>query len=168
MPPGRLLPSLVLALFGLALAAVPGSTSWPAPPFSAERLDRPGAVLDLAETLGRRPVVLNFWASWCVPCRVEAPVLRDAERRYRGRVLFVGVNLQDTRKGAETFMETFFWTFPNVRDPRGAVARRYRVGGIPTTVFIDAGGRVVRVWTGPLDPERLEAFLRALIGTPEG
>ena len=151
-----------IALAGAALAAVPGPASWPAPPFAAERLDRPGSVLDLAETLGRRPIVLNFWASWCVPCRIEAPVLRDAERRYRGRVLFVGVNVQDTRAGAERFLAAFFWTFPNVRDARGAIARRYRVGGLPTTVFVNARGEVVRLHTGPLDAAGLEAYLEAL------
>jgi len=166
MPLIRLALVCATALLGAVFAVVPGPTSWPAPAFAAERLDHPGEVLDLGSELGRRPIVLNFWASWCGPCRVEAPLLRDAERRYRDRVLFVGVNLQDTRKGAQAFLETFFWAFPNVRDARGRVARRYRVGGIPTTVFIDARGRVVRVWTGPLDAGRLDAFLSALTEKP--
>ena len=126
----------------LALAATPGPAAWPAPAFRAERIDAPGRVLDLSEHLGRLPIVLNFWASW--------------------RVLFVGVNLQDTPGGARAFLQTYFWSFPNVRDAHGELARAYRVVGLPTTVFINAAGQVVRVHAGPLTAERLEAFVSAL------
>ncbi len=146
----------------LALAATPGPAAWPAPAFRAERIDAPGRVLDLSEHLGRLPIVLNFWASWCAPCRVEAPLLRNEEARQRGRVLFVGVNLQDTPGGARAFLQTYFWSFPNVRDAHGELARAYRVVGLPTTVFINAAGQVVRVHAGPLTAERLEAFVSAL------
>jgi cytochrome c biogenesis protein CcmG/thiol:disulfide interchange protein DsbE len=158
--------TLGLALGPAARAAAPGATVWPAPAFSAERLDRPGEVLRLGDALGRQPVVLNFWASWCAPCRVEAPLLRDAARRHQGRVLFVGVNVQDTRRGAERFLATFFWTFPNVQDRHGKIARSYRVSGLPTTVFVNAAGQVVRLHTGPLDAAGLEAYLALL--TPAG
>ena len=150
----------------LALAATPGPSTWPAPAFRAARIDAPGRVLDLSEHLGRRPVVLHFWASWCAACRAEAPALREAEARLRGRVLFVGVDMQDSPGDARDFLQTYAWSFLNVRDPWGAVARRYRVGGVPTTVFIDAAGRVVRVHAGPLTAERLAAYVRALTQPP--
>lgn len=162
----RLAAACAVAFLGMVFAVTPGSSSWAAPTFAAERLDLPGEVLDLSKELGRRPIVLYFWASWCEACKAEAPLLESAWRRYRDRALFVGIDLQDTRKGGRPFMESYRWTFPNVRDPHGNVARSYRIAGIPTTVFIDASGQIVALWTGPLDAERLDTFLEALIGRP--
>jgi thiol-disulfide isomerase/thioredoxin len=91
------------------------------------------------------PVVLNLWASWCPPCRDEAPLLAAAHRRYGDEVHFVGVDLEDTKDGAVKFMEAFGIEFPSLFDPQGEIARAFGLRGIPVTVvFDDAGDEVFR------------------------
>jgi cytochrome c biogenesis protein CcmG/thiol:disulfide interchange protein DsbE len=89
-------------------------------------------------------VVLNFWASWCIPCREEAPTLERAWRRARAAgILFLGLNMQDFPEDARAFMREFDNTYLNVRDQSNGVARDWGVTGIPETFFITARGRVV-------------------------
>lgn len=96
-----------------------------------------------------RPVVMNFWASWCVPCRAEAPNLERAWQTYRPRgVVFLGVDVADTEADARAFIATFKVSYLNVRDPSQHVMSAYRVTGIPTTVFIDRAGRIQRRYAG--------------------
>jgi cytochrome c biogenesis protein CcmG/thiol:disulfide interchange protein DsbE len=102
------------------------------------------------------PVVLNFWASWCVPCREEAPTLERAWRRARGvGVLFLGLNMQDLTGDARAFIREFDNSYLNVRDQSNGVARDWGVTGIPETFFITARGRVVGHVIGVVSPERL-------------
>jgi cytochrome c biogenesis protein CcmG, thiol:disulfide interchange protein DsbE len=97
----------------------------------------------LAELRGRR-VVLNLWASWCVPCRQEAPLLQRTWRAVRDRgVLFVGLDMQDLTGDARDFLDEFRIDYLNVRDRGDAVARRYGVTGVPETFFIAPSGRIV-------------------------
>jgi len=91
------------------------------------------------------PVVLNFWASWCVPCAQEAPLL---ERIWRGQakprgVLFLGLNMQDVTSDADNFMNHFGVDYLNIRDPSNDVARSYGVTGLPETFFISPSGLIV-------------------------
>lgn len=93
-------------------------------------------------------MVLNFWASWCVPCRKEFPLLK----RYEGAQV-LGVIFQDSDDSARSFMAEQRATWPGLRDPRGQIAAAYGVGkkpGIPVTVFIDAAGKVTGIHLGPL------------------
>ena len=95
-----------------------------------------------------KPVVINFWASWCVPCRKEAPELSRFDRDKRARAHLVGVNYEDAKGDALAFLREFQWRFPNVRDPRGELGGRYRLVGLPTTFVVDARGRIARELTG--------------------
>ncbi|MEJ7893861.1 MAG: TlpA disulfide reductase family protein [Solirubrobacteraceae bacterium] len=111
--------------------------------------------LSLAELRGT-PVVLNFWASWCVPCRIEAPVLEQGWRAARGQgVLFLGLNLQDVREDAREFIERFKSTFPHVREPDKRTLQSYGGTGLPETYFIRADGRVVGHVIGAISSAQL-------------
>ncbi len=121
-----------------------------------------GESLRLADLRGT-PVVVNFWASWCPPCRQEAPLLERTWRAYRARgVTFVGVDIWDSDADARRFLRDFAITYPNGPDP-GAVALDYGLTGIPETYFIDRDGQVVRKWIGPFTEESLRALLDELL-----
>ncbi|MDQ3677714.1 MAG: TlpA family protein disulfide reductase [Actinomycetota bacterium] len=124
------------------------------------------ANVDLRELRGT-PVVLNFWASWCIPCREEAPLLQRAWRSHGKRgALFVGLNMQDVRSDAHGFLKAFKQTYPNVRDPDNSTARAWGVSGIPETFFIGRDGRIVGHVIGVVSPEQLEQGIAgALRGT---
>jgi len=118
----------------------------PAPAFRLARLD--GGEVDLASLRGRF-VVMNFWASWCVPCKDEAPLVERVWREYRDRgVVVIGVNVQDLESEARKFIANMGVTYPNVRDRDGTVSRAYGITGIPETFFIDRQGRVIRKFPG--------------------
>ena len=113
-----------------------------APSFSLRRIDGAGT-LDLASLRGKA-VVLNFWASWCVPCKGEAAMLEQAWRQYRGQgVVFLGVDYHDVTSDARTFLTHHGITYPTVQDGSGAVGDRYGLTGVPETYFIDRRGRLV-------------------------
>ncbi len=140
----------------------------PAPAFALEPLpsfrERWGGEMNLADYLGKQPIVLNFWASWCYPaCYEEAPILEAAWRRWGDRVLFVGVNTQDEIDKAEKFVTQFGLSFPNLYDPRGRVGIDYGMYGVPETFAISAGGRVVRRHAGSIDAAQLEALIREVL-----
>jgi len=131
-----------------------------APAFTLERLDGKG---DLAlDSLRGKTVVLNFWASWCGPCRDEAPLLEEAADRWRAKdVAFVGVDVKDFRGDARDFLARYGVTYPNVYDGKGSTIGRYGVTGYPETYFIDAEGRVRYRIAGPIeDADELDAGIR--------
>ena len=119
-----------------------GGRTPPAPQFALSRLDAPGK-LALASLRGK-VVVLNFWASWCVPCKAEAPRLEAAWQRYRDKgVVVVGVDAQDFSGDAKHFVRKHKLTYPNVHDGPGNVLPKYGVTGFPETYFVDRRGRLV-------------------------
>jgi cytochrome c biogenesis protein CcmG, thiol:disulfide interchange protein DsbE len=119
-----------------------GGRTPPAPQFALSRLDAPGK-LALASLRGK-VVVLNFWASWCVPCKSEAPRLEAAWQRYRSNdVVVLGVDAQDFSGDAKRFMQKYKLTYPNVHDGPGDVLPKYGVTGFPETYFVDRRGRLV-------------------------
>jgi cytochrome c biogenesis protein CcmG/thiol:disulfide interchange protein DsbE len=138
-----------------------------APAFVLERLDREDEKLALSSLRGKA-VVLNFWASWCKPCKEEAPHLEQVWRDERTRGLVVlGLDSKDFRQDARRFVRRFDWTFPVVFDGEGDVSKTYGVTGYPETFVIDRAGRVVDAIVGAVnsseDRERLrDAIDRAL------
>ena len=117
--------------------------------------------LSVAELRGT-PFVLNLWASWCVPCREEAPILADGWRNHGPQgVLYLGLNMQDVTDDALDFVEEFDVRYPNVREPDNATAQAYGATGIPETYFVSARGRVVGHVIGVVTEEQLDAGARA-------
>lgn len=118
-----------------------------APSVAGETLS--GDSLSLADLRGE-VVVLNFWASWCVPCRTEHAVFRRAEREYGDGVRVVGVVYQDSREAAVRFMDRLGGEWPSLLDPAGRIAIDYGVYGVPETFFISPDGTVARKHVGPV------------------
>jgi cytochrome c biogenesis protein CcmG/thiol:disulfide interchange protein DsbE len=148
-----------------ALAADVASGKAPAAPrFTLRRLDGEGE-LDLASLRGR-VVLLNFWASWCGPCKQEAGLLEQAWRRWRSRgVVFVGVDAQDFDTDARRFVRRHGITYANVHDGPGTTSARYGVSGFPETWFVDRSGKlVVEHVSGPLAADRIDRDLRLALG----
>lgn len=135
----------------------------PAPAFALDNLIE-GEPRVALEDLRGRPVVLNFWASWCVPCRREMPVLASAHRRVGDTVAFVGVNHQDNRSAALDLAAATGVAYDSGFDPHGRVARSYSLFGLPTTVFISSEGDVLERHTGELSREQLGAALARVFG----
>lgn len=107
-----------------------------------------------------QPVVLNFWASWCAPCKEEMPEFVAAAERYQeDGLVVVGINAGESASQAAPFMQQYGITFPVGLDERGDVQQLYNVRGLPTTVFIDREGRVTERWAGLLTANALEELL---------
>ncbi|CAI8006512.1 Thiol:disulfide interchange protein CycY, partial [Geodia barretti] len=109
-------------------------------------------------------VLVDFWASWCAPCRQEAPVLEQIYREYAGSdVEFVGVNIWDLPDNAATYVEDFEISYPNGVDADGIIAIDYGVKGIPEKFFIDRDGVVRQKFVGPIRPDKLRETLDQLL-----
>jgi len=122
----------------------------------------PAPVLHLASFRGK-PVVVNFWASWCDPCKHEAHLLESTWQRARSQsVVFIGVDYEDTRSDGLNFLHTYGITYANVVDSNGATAINYGVTGVPESYFIDCRGVVVHKVTGELSEQTLEGNLQML------
>ncbi len=134
----------------------------PAPSFELAdvRQDEPSVSLP---SFRGKPVVLNFWASWCVPCRREMPVFQAVADQFEGRVAFVGVNHQDSRRLALELLSETGVRYPSAYDPDGKVANAYRLFGMPTTVFISPQGSIVERRTGEMSGPELERAVERLL-----
>jgi cytochrome c biogenesis protein CcmG/thiol:disulfide interchange protein DsbE len=112
-----------------------------------------------------RPVVVNIWASWCTPCRSEAPLLRAAAAEYGDRVDFVGVAVRDSQDGARTFIGEFSLTgLEHYFDPTGAVPASVGGRGVPITFFFAPGGDLVRMHSGVIDERTLVLLIDEVLG----
>lgn len=130
----------------------------PAPNVRLEYLD--GGVQDLAEVAGRgTPVVMNFWASTCVPCLAEMPAFEQVRAETEGELTFVGVNVADTQAAADEMVQRTGIRFRSARDPRSEIFAVYGGIALPRTVLIDGDGVVVATHTGELDEVTLTKLL---------
>lgn len=138
--------------------AIPSTlTGKPAPDFTLTLFD--GQTVRLSDFKGK-VVFLNFWASWCPPCRAEARLLEQSWQRVKDQgVVFLGVDIQDTEEAARRFVQEFGITYPNGRDPNNRIAIDFGVYGIPETFFIDKEGRITYKHIGGLDWETIAAKL---------
>ena len=138
----------------------------PAPDFTVSVLNAaPGqpTSIHLASLKGKA-VVVNFWASWCVPCADEAPVMEQAWQTYQSKnVVFVGVVYQDTQQNALDFVQQYNVTYPVGPDPNGAISIAYGVTGVPETVFINPKGIIVSKFGGQEDQATIDASINGLL-----
>ena len=140
-----------------------------APDFLLESLD--GEALRLSDFQGQA-LIVNFWATWCTPCRLETPMLIQTYERNRGQgLVIVGVNIQEADERARAFASEFGVSYAIVMDRRGEVAKTWRVGGagggLPTTYFIDSRGVTRKIVLGALQQRDLDEGLALVLGQAE-
>ena len=160
-------PLLILAVWGALLLARPGvpmvvRVGDPAPAFSLADLD--GNPIRLADLRGR-PVIVNFWASWCGPCVEEFPLLTSAAAAHEADGLaIVGIVFQDRSEAARAFLARMGASWPAAMDPGDAIANRFGIVGPPDTFFIDRNGVVVGRQIGQLSAADLDRGLAQILG----
>lgn len=142
-----------------------------APPFELKTFD--GETIRLSELRGK-PVIVNFWASWCIPCRQEAPLLQQVWDKYRSQELvLIGVDYVDTEDAARAFMKEFGVTYPNGPDVGTRIAQAFHITGVPETYFItragklldgkDSTGRANGNWIGVISEAALKERIEKLL-----
>ncbi len=110
-----------------------------------------------------KPVIVNFWASWCAPCKAEAPLLERAHRRLTARGgTVLGVTVSDASDDSRAFMRKYGITFPSVRDVEGELAEDFETKGVPESFAVDAEGRVVAISRGQVDRAFVDEALRRI------
>jgi thiol-disulfide isomerase/thioredoxin len=161
------IPVVVVAVLWAFAAArgrpTPGEAvalSGPMPEIRAEALD--GGAIDPSHYRGK-VVVVNFWASWCGPCRREQPGLQRLSEEYEGRVVFLGVNFRDDEAAARAYVREFEVTYRSAVDDTGALAHRFQVPYLPATIIADAGGELRWRLLGAQPEARLRGYLDDLL-----
>lgn len=108
------------------------------------------------------PVVLNFWATWCDPCRAEMPVLEEFYQKFNSKMVILAVNVDEEEPQVRSFVDQYGLSFPILLDSGGVIARQYRVFGMPTTFFLDQQGKIQIIHTGALSEKTLERYLQKI------
>lgn len=151
-----------------SVVIVPEAERVAAPEITGETLD--GKPFNLADYKGK-VVPLNIWASWCAPCRAEAPALEQLSRELGPKgVQFVGINTRDTKPAAQAFVKRFDLTYPDVWDPDGKIQLQFRgtlpPQAIPSTLVVDRQGRVAARILGKIDRTQIRELLTDLLAEP--
>jgi cytochrome c biogenesis protein CcmG/thiol:disulfide interchange protein DsbE len=156
---------IALLVFGLTTTGNDNSIdnavargNFPAAPTLALPLLQGTGNRTLADYRGR-VVVLNFWASWCDPCRAEAPLLEQAQRKLAGTGTVLGVTYRDTTPDSLAFMRQYGLTYPSVRDVDGKLAQSYGTKALPETFVIDRSSRIVGVSRGEISQKFLDSAI---------
>ena len=160
---GLVIASALIAVLFAGLGKNPSEIRSPlvgkaAPSFALREVGT-GRTVDLSEFKGK-PVVINFWATWCGPCWEEHPVLVASARRLQPQVQFLGVVFQDTEEKILSFLAQRGSAYPTVVDQNGKTGIAYGVGGVPETFFLDANGVIVAKYNGPMNADILNEHLQ--------
>jgi cytochrome c biogenesis protein CcmG, thiol:disulfide interchange protein DsbE len=150
--------AVVGALVAIELLSGSASAEREAPPLPKTTLTGPRVTL--ADLRGH-PAAVNFWASWCEPCRKEAPHLDALAHSLPKGARLVGVDWSDGISGAEDFIKQYRWRFPTLRDADGTVGDRYGIRGLPTTFILTSDGRIAQTLRGPQDAATIRQALAA-------
>jgi peroxiredoxin len=144
---------LLLAACGPAQGPVEGGM---APDFEAESLS--GETVKLSDFRGH-PVLINFWATWCIPCEIEMPAIQARYETYSPELVVLAVDFDEPRELVEDFVYELDLTFNVLLDPGGSVQQLYRVRGYPTSVFVDAEGVIQKIHIGLMTEKQLDENL---------
>ena len=153
----------LLGLLFLSLGNDPGRIDSPligkpAPAFALKAVGG-SETIDLQKLRGR-PVVINFWATWCMPCYEEHPTLVQNARMLGDQVQFVGVVFNDTEEKIQAFLNERGSAYPTLLDQQGKIAIAYGVGGVPETFFVNRQGTIVAKYSGPISTGELQANIQ--------
>jgi len=142
---------------------LPGDpTGYAMPTLVMPKLDGSGT-LDLASLRGK-PIVVNFWASWCEPCKAEAALMGASEKAWRSKgVMFIGIDSEDKPEEAKAFMAKYGMDYPSVSNPDATANGRWGVTGYPETFFISRDGRIASKFISSLDKATLDASIAAIL-----
>lgn len=155
---------IALAVFGLSSkSSPPGGRRAPALPHE-QLVGTPATLSSLIAGAGGHPVAVLFWASWCGPCKKEAPEIERFAKTDAGSGRIVGVDWSDSASEARSFIAHYHWSFPNLRDGEGTVGNSYRLTGLPTTFVLDATGHIRATLRGPQTQAALGGALAAAEG----
>lgn len=133
-----------------------------APNFTIKRLDN-DAPVSLSDFSGR-PVVINFWSTWCGPCKLEHPVLDWAAQQYGDKAVFLGIVFEDTEQNTRRFLAQNGWSFTQLFDPKSTVAVDYGVSGVPETYFLNKEHVIVKKVAAPFtDPRQFAAQVQEIL-----
>ena len=167
---------LILALAGLLLVLVLVPLGRPDTAAQSRLLNRPAPTIDLLDLDGqrwtlsdgrRRLVWVNFWATWCPPCRTEMPMMQRLADAYGDRLLILGVDFGEEPSTVRQFVDRYGIGYPILLDPTLDTFYRWsRQFGLPRHYFVDARGTVIREIPGELPPEQMVALLDELLGPP--
>lgn len=130
------------------------------------RFDSSGFEVRLDEST--RPTIVNVWASWCLPCRSEAPLFSAAHDQYADQVDFIGIDIQDTQAGAAEFLDEYGIPYENLFDENGDIRTLMGGSGVPITYFVAPGGAVVDTHFGIIDEGQLALGVDELIAATSG
>jgi cytochrome c biogenesis protein CcmG/thiol:disulfide interchange protein DsbE len=139
----------------------------PAPDFSLAMLlpHSNKTMLSLSHFKGK-PLVLNFWASWCAPCKEELPLLESTWKRMQAQgkdVIFLGIDFQESKSDAANFLQTYGITYPTVLDATGSVASKYSIASLPDSIFIDRNGTVLSKVAREITAQALSSNLQLIL-----
>ncbi len=162
---------LLIACFSFSFSTSPAFAADKAPSFTLEKVD--GGRHKLADFLGEGPVLLNFWASWCKPCKQEAPHLIELYKEMHDSGLqIVAISVDDVNSvgKVKTAVRKLKLPYPVLLDPRGEYSKRLGVASLPTNVLLDKNGKIVRTFTGfrPGDEKEFAAEIKKLLGSKKG